>query len=103
MKKFSKALSVFLAVIMLFTAAPLSGFVGMEFPDIQLPGLNVFAGAEENENEDNTDDDVPVVLDTYTDWDLLFGNHDFYDVVTPPSCTEFEVCPVKAEINCRTS
>lgn len=33
MKKFKKALSVFLVAVMLLTAAPLSGFVGLELPD----------------------------------------------------------------------
>lgn len=39
MKKISKALSVFLAVLMVLTAAPLSGFVGLE---IELPEWPIF-------------------------------------------------------------
>ena len=39
MKRMKKCFSVLLAVILLLTAAPLSGFVGLEWPDIDLPSL----------------------------------------------------------------
>ena len=45
MKTFKKALACFLVVAMFLTAAPLSGFVGLQWPDLNLPGIdfgNVF-------------------------------------------------------------
>ena len=39
MKRMKKCFSVLLAVVLLLTAAPLSGFVGLEWPDIDLPSF----------------------------------------------------------------
>ena len=39
-KTFKKALACFLVVAMFLTAAPLSGFVGLQWPDITLPEIN---------------------------------------------------------------
>ncbi len=39
MKKMQKAISVMLAVFVLLTAAPMAGFVGLEWPDIDLPSF----------------------------------------------------------------
>ncbi|MBQ6863673.1 MAG: leucine-rich repeat protein, partial [Clostridia bacterium] len=39
MKTFKRALSVLLVTVMLLTAAPLSGFVGLEWPDIDFPSF----------------------------------------------------------------
>ncbi|MBQ6863822.1 MAG: hypothetical protein IJO14_06255, partial [Clostridia bacterium] len=41
MKNFKKALSVLLVTVMLLTAAPLSGFVGLEWPELNLPEWNL--------------------------------------------------------------
>ena len=38
-KTLMKTLSAFLAVVMVICSAPLSGFVGLKFPEIKLPGL----------------------------------------------------------------
>jgi len=40
MKTFKKALACFLVVAMFLTAAPLSGFVGLQWPDLNLPEIN---------------------------------------------------------------
>ncbi len=41
MKTFKKALACFLVVAMFLTAAPLSGFVGLQWPDLNLPEWNL--------------------------------------------------------------
>ncbi len=41
MKMLKKSLSVLLVVVMLLTAAPLSGFVGMEWPEVNYSDLNL--------------------------------------------------------------
>ncbi|MBQ6863239.1 MAG: leucine-rich repeat domain-containing protein, partial [Clostridia bacterium] len=41
MKTLKKALSVLLVAVMLLTAAPLSGFVGLELPELNLPEWNL--------------------------------------------------------------
>ncbi len=41
MKTMKKAIACFLVVAMFLTAAPLSGFVGLQFPDLNLPELNL--------------------------------------------------------------
>ncbi|MBE6755451.1 MAG: hypothetical protein E7555_03200 [Ruminococcaceae bacterium] len=41
-KSFMKILSALLAVVMVLCSAPLSGFVGLKFPEIKLPELNLF-------------------------------------------------------------
>ena len=61
-KKLMKALSVFLAVAMLLCSAPLSGFTGIELPDL----FSLKAGAEETTYSGSCGKNVNWSLDTET-------------------------------------
>lgn len=94
-KVFKKTLAMLLAVIMLFGAAPLSGFVGLELPEFNLFNMNASAATYSGTCGDN----LTWTLDTDTGELVISGTGEMADWWIESSWYEYKDTIIKVNIN----